>query len=397
MTQIYGSHLTIIGAAKRANAEVTGVKLQITHIAVGDIDGDPLRTLTALRNEVWRGPVNSIDSDKNDPNIAVISFILPGSVGGFHVREIGYYDSAGDMVGIGRIAEAYQPEPGSGQENDQYIELRIIITDTANVTIQISPSAVTASREYVTDALEPLFYGLAVEAVNNTRDRLATRAENQAIQDALASSSGIALNTSLNGDDAVLNQITGSNFEYMKGSFNPVFFSATAYSNTTDASAGEVTIYPFMPLAEFKADSLRYARHSSSFGNVYAAIYDRNGVFMGGAQDNHDNVLASAHPAIEFPAVTMESNELYFIGFYHETGSLRTTSYGLGGLANNSEVVLPNVSMTPDYSEMFTGPNVHTSNEALILHGALGYGADMTAINLSGHNTGPIITLRNAN
>ena len=400
MPATYGTHSTLIGEAKRANAEITGVKLQITHVAFGDGKGEPLRASTELRNEVWRGPINSIEPHSSDPNVAVITSLLPSNVGGFYIREIGYFDSAGDLVAIGNLAESYHPERVEWQVNDQLFETNIIMSNAANVLISLDPTTVMATRDFVTNAMEPLFYAQTVEGINNLRDRFQARGENKALLEALENSGQMPSGYLTSGDNAMHTEIVGEKFEYLKNAFHPVYFSAAARVNVDyndNQTAGVVTLYPFVPLARFEANGLRYWRDGIEMGDVYAAIYDRNGRFIGGGQDNHIDGNADAKLVIDFDTITLERNELYFVGFYHQGAVVRTSSHGSASIADQYNALLPNVGLTPDYGPQLAAANSQNNSGLRILAGIVGFGADMTTGHLSFRNYGPSITLRNAN
>src|SRR5690606_9846829 len=105
MARNFYTLITNIGKAKIANAQVLGEKVDITHIAVGDGQQDPIEDQTALHNEKWRGPIGSISIDDNNPNWIVLQTIVPPNVGGFTIREIGAFDSDGDLIAVGKMAE----------------------------------------------------------------------------------------------------------------------------------------------------------------------------------------------------------------------------------------------------------------------------------------------------
>ena len=108
MSETFYTILTTVGQAKIANAQVTGQKVNLTEIAVGDGGGsyyNPDQTQTSLKNEIWRGNIGSVQIDEENPNWIVIEGVVPATVGGFFVREVGIFDDAGDMVAIGKFPE----------------------------------------------------------------------------------------------------------------------------------------------------------------------------------------------------------------------------------------------------------------------------------------------------
>lgn len=80
MAEQFYTILTAIGKAKIANAAALGQKVELTELALGDGAGsyyNPTEDQTALRNEVWRGPVGSVSVDPSNPNWIVIQTVVP--------------------------------------------------------------------------------------------------------------------------------------------------------------------------------------------------------------------------------------------------------------------------------------------------------------------------------
>ena len=70
-----------------AAAQANGAPLQISQMAVGDGDNGgyytPSESQTALKHETWRGALNHLAVDTNNPNWVVAEAVLPDTVGGF--------------------------------------------------------------------------------------------------------------------------------------------------------------------------------------------------------------------------------------------------------------------------------------------------------------------------
>jgi len=146
--------LTEIGEAKLANATALGTSLSLTHIAVGDGNGvaiTPYQTDAALRNEVWRGVLNSISIDPDNANWIIAEGYIPSTDGGFTVREVALFDAAGDMIAIGGYPDTYKPTLASGSAKDLYIKIIIEVSNTGTVELKIDPAVVLASRKWVDD------------------------------------------------------------------------------------------------------------------------------------------------------------------------------------------------------------------------------------------------------
>lgn len=109
------SILTTVGRNKLASA-TPEQQLTITHIAVGDGNGDfpPLNpSMTSLVNEVWRGAASQpIRTD--DLGTLIFEGFIPGNIGGFFIREIAIFDNTGAMIAIGQTSVVEKPDPSSG-------------------------------------------------------------------------------------------------------------------------------------------------------------------------------------------------------------------------------------------------------------------------------------------
>lgn len=148
--------LTAVGEAKQANANALGVPWSFSQMAVGDANGTdptPLRTQTSLINERRRAPLNQISIDPNNANIIVAEQVIPPDVGGWWIREIGLYDTDGDLVAVANCAPSFKPLLSQGTGKTQVVRLNIIVTSTANVQLKIDPAVVLATRDYVDQAI----------------------------------------------------------------------------------------------------------------------------------------------------------------------------------------------------------------------------------------------------
>lgn len=145
--------LTASGKAKLAAAQANGAPLQISQMAVGDGDngGDytPSESQTALKHETWRGALNHLAVDPNNPNWVVAEAVLPDTVGGFYIREVGLFDSRGDLIAIGKFPESYKPLLAAGANKQLYVRMILEVSNTAAVTLLVDPSVVLATRSAV--------------------------------------------------------------------------------------------------------------------------------------------------------------------------------------------------------------------------------------------------------
>lgn len=156
MATKYYALLTNIGAAKLANATALGEQVEITQMAVGDGNGalpTPNPAQTALVHELRRAPLNTLTIDPVNTNQIITEQVIPEDVGGWWIREIGLYDSAGDLIAIANCAETYKPLLQEGSGRVQVIRVILIVSSTQAITLKIDPSVVLATRQYVDDAI----------------------------------------------------------------------------------------------------------------------------------------------------------------------------------------------------------------------------------------------------
>ena len=70
-----------------------------------DIDGNgnpttPNENQTALVRENYRAGINQLTVDPDNPNYMVAELVVPTTVGGWTVYEVGIFDADGDMVAV---------------------------------------------------------------------------------------------------------------------------------------------------------------------------------------------------------------------------------------------------------------------------------------------------------
>lgn len=144
--------LTAVGRAKQANADALGVAWTFAQMGVGDAnDTDPIpnEQQTQLINERRRAPLNQLRVDPANANVIIAEQVIPESVGGWWIREVGLYDADGDLVAVANCAPSFKPLLSQGSGRTQVVRMNLIVSNTANVDLKIDPSVVLATRQYV--------------------------------------------------------------------------------------------------------------------------------------------------------------------------------------------------------------------------------------------------------
>lgn len=149
----YYTLLTNAGIAYETACKAAGVPIKLTQISVGDGGGsvyNPAATATALKREVWRGPLNALFPDEKNPSWLLAEVTIPPDVGGWYVREAGLWTDTGILYAIVKYPESFKPvlaTSGSGKEF--YIRSIFETSNASLVTLLIDDTVVKATRAWV--------------------------------------------------------------------------------------------------------------------------------------------------------------------------------------------------------------------------------------------------------
>ncbi|MGE8036835.1 phage tail protein [Lysinibacillus sp. NPDC093692] len=157
MSERFDTILTNAGLAAIANASITQKQVNFAKLGVGDSNGayyTPTQEATALRNQVWIGNASSVTTDPNNPNWIVVKAVIPGTVGGFEIREIGIFDENNVLLAIGKLPVTYKPIFSEGSTKELTIKAIFEVTNTSAVTLKIDTSVIYASEKYVDEKVQ---------------------------------------------------------------------------------------------------------------------------------------------------------------------------------------------------------------------------------------------------
>ncbi|MER2101917.1 MAG: phage tail protein [Pseudomonas atacamensis] len=149
----YYTLLTNAGIAYETACKAAGTPIKLTQISVGDGNGavyNPSATATALKREVWRGPLNALFQDEKNPSWLLAEVTIPPDVGGWYVREAGLWTDTGVLYAIVKYPESFKPvlaTSGSGKEF--YIRSIFETSNASLVTLLIDDTVVKATRAWV--------------------------------------------------------------------------------------------------------------------------------------------------------------------------------------------------------------------------------------------------------
>ncbi|NRA19254.1 MAG: phage tail protein [Oceanospirillaceae bacterium] len=154
------TEVTSRGLAAEVLAKAQGNAYNVTHIAIGDSNGEsynPTPEQLALKNELHRLPIQSLTPHANNPTWLVFEAYVPEDIGGFTINEAALIGEDGTLYAIAKLPPSYKPLLENGAAKGVWLRLILQQTSHKNITVLIDPSVVLATREYVDEAIDRLF------------------------------------------------------------------------------------------------------------------------------------------------------------------------------------------------------------------------------------------------
>lgn len=145
---------TNYGLQALARAESTGTQILLTHMAVGDGNGNPVtpdQTQTQLVRERFRTTINRVYQDANNPLRFTAELVIPASVGGFTLREVGVFDADGSLFAIGNLPATYKPVDSEGAYSDTVVRLDFLVSNASTITLQVDPNVVVVTQQWISN------------------------------------------------------------------------------------------------------------------------------------------------------------------------------------------------------------------------------------------------------
>lgn len=151
--QEYYPIVTNYGKQKEIDCLAGKSDFDIEEIAIGDGNGslyEPDADQTALKNEVWRGKIDKIDTETNaDGSKTLFAVVhIPADDGGFTIREAGVYDKSGNLVILAKMPETIKRLPETGDIKQLSIRIDLSVLNEVTLPFLIDPSINTATVEY---------------------------------------------------------------------------------------------------------------------------------------------------------------------------------------------------------------------------------------------------------
>jgi phage-related tail fiber protein len=150
--------LTNVGLREMAQADVAGTPINIVAVSVGDGGGNPTtpnQAQTQLVREVYRTAPNRVYQDPTNALQFIIEMVIPASVGGFTIQEVGAWDANGNLFAVANTPAVYKPE-GDGSEGsygDTTIRMQFLVTNASVVTLQVDPNVAVATQSWINNTI----------------------------------------------------------------------------------------------------------------------------------------------------------------------------------------------------------------------------------------------------
>ena len=166
------SIVTQKGLEKLAETKVTGKNVNLTHMAVGDGNGNYYtldKSQTELVRELHRCELTLVQVDSQYPNQIIIEAAIAAEIGGFFIREIGVFDENSDLFAVGKYPVTYKPQSESGSSKDLYIRMVLGFSEAPNIDIYINPhNSVVSSDKF--EALQLKLNDYALKDFSNAAE-----------------------------------------------------------------------------------------------------------------------------------------------------------------------------------------------------------------------------------
>ena len=216
-----GQYYTIVtnkGTEKIAKMIATGQKITLDKMKFGDSNGvyyEPSVKQTALKNVKYECQVNTIKVENLDinntiKNVIKVEGIIPASEGGFYIREVGVFDSDGDLIAVGKYSESYKPTPSEGTAKELIVRLVLDVDTIENVNLSVNANLSIVTKEELAevetkvDDIKKVF-DVDFENMKNDIKGINDKVDNIKIADATTSAKGVVqLNNDVNSTSELL-------------------------------------------------------------------------------------------------------------------------------------------------------------------------------------------------
>lgn len=155
---MYKSIHTKLGLQLLSQAQAMGTQIRITHMAVGDGKGFPISldpNAKQLVRERYRTTINRLFQDPENENLFTAEMIIPLEVGGFVMREIGMFDSNGNMLIVGNLPATDKPVQTDGLFSGTVFRIPFLVSNADIIELKVDPNVVTATHSWIINTITP--------------------------------------------------------------------------------------------------------------------------------------------------------------------------------------------------------------------------------------------------
>ncbi len=145
---------TIAGLQAISEAQTAGSPINLTEMAVGDGNGNPVEPVESqatLVRERFRAAVNRVYQDSTDATRFTAELVIPASEGGFTLREVGLFDDQGTLFVVGNLPETYKPESSEGSFADTVVRVEFVCSNASIITLQVDPNVTVATQTWISN------------------------------------------------------------------------------------------------------------------------------------------------------------------------------------------------------------------------------------------------------
>lgn len=142
---------TAIGRAMISNAIALGQQVDLTHMAIGDGNGQPVipnEQMVELPGEKYRAPISDTQMNPDDPTQFYVDLVVPQSVGGWVGNCVGVYASNGALFAVANIPAAPKPIISEGAGRELTVRIYLAVENASVVNIVVNPTMVLATRDW---------------------------------------------------------------------------------------------------------------------------------------------------------------------------------------------------------------------------------------------------------
>lgn len=163
--------LTNVGIAKFIAARASGNGVNLNAFKLSSQVIVPNESMSALEEVVYESLINSKYVDKENTHYVHLECVVPSNVGGFEINAIGIYDEAGDLLAVGNLPSTYKPLLKQGSAKELLIKVTMELKNASEVILELDPSVILASRDYVNEVKLELELKID-EAIQNFTEEL---------------------------------------------------------------------------------------------------------------------------------------------------------------------------------------------------------------------------------